>query len=129
MDLVVFVAELEDVADLDGFAEAQWLPADGIEPSPSLMLRMSAMRVGLKSRPGVTLRRWYSCLLAPAMRFVRPSRALIEDDEVPGCLWMRRGFDADGAEVAGGAVEVGLELFGRHGTKLAGAGDGRAWSR
>ena len=57
MDFGVLVAELEDVADLDGFAEAEGLLPMG-SSSPSRMLRMSAVRVGVKSRPGVMLRKW-----------------------------------------------------------------------
>jgi hypothetical protein len=62
--LGVLVAELEDVADFDGFADDE-LARAGLpscagcgQASPSFTLRMSAAMVQVKSRPGTTLRRW-----------------------------------------------------------------------
>ena len=64
--------------------------------SPSLMLRTSATTVGLKSRMGVTLGDGIS-LFAPAMRLVRPSRALSRMTRRPGFFGMwGDAFKADG---------------------------------
>ncbi len=54
--LRILVAELEDVADLDRLVQLQPLPQTA-QGSPSATWRRSA-NCGLKSRPGVTLRRW-----------------------------------------------------------------------
>jgi hypothetical protein len=48
---------------------------------------------------------------------------LVEDDEGSWLLWMRRGFEADGAEIACRGLEGGFDLFGDHRTEFT-AGDG-----
>jgi hypothetical protein len=118
----VLVAELEDVADLDGFADAQGLAADGVGLALVDVADVGD-EGGLEVAHGVTLRRWYSSLLAPAMRLVRPSRAASRMTSVPGFFGCGAAVEADGAEVSGGCVEGGGDLFGLHGAEFA-AGDG-----
>ncbi len=53
--LRILVTKLEDVADLDSFANLERLAAGNVEV-PFIDVRISATRVQVKSRPGVMLR-------------------------------------------------------------------------
>ena len=143
----VLVAELEDVPDLDGLAEAQGLAADGVE-----LAFEDVADVGGKG--GSEVAAWGDVaevvveLVGSGDEVLPAFEAEVHDDdglealagvfaETP--LSLSSGLpdlrplsepaghdlgDADGAEVAGGAADVQGKFFGEHGTEFGGAGDG-----
>ncbi len=116
--LRVLVAKLEDMTDLDRFAQAQRLASDRIEFAFGDIADVGDQR-GFEVASGRDVAEVVLLFVGSGDEIGAAFESLVEDDEGAGFLWVRSGFDPDGAEVTCGGFEGGLELFRRHGTDLA----------
>jgi len=145
--LGVLVAELEDVADLDGFAEAQGLAADGVEFAfvdvadvgdaglrevaaggdvaiVEVELVGSGDEVGTAFETGVDdddgLDAFGEHIAQDALELVECFAGF----EAVERTLRHHLFDADRAEETRRTADVQLKFFGGHGAQLGGSGDG-----
>ncbi len=123
--LRVFVAELEDVADLDGFADLERLAAGDVQ-----VAFVDVADVG-DARPG-EVAAWRDVaevvveFVGSADHIFAAFESLVDDDERGARIAFVCGkdFEADGAEVASWAFEVESEFFGDHGAEFGYVGGG-----
>ena len=89
----------------DGFAETQGLAADGVEFA-FVDVADVGDEGGLEVARGRDVAEVVLLLVGSGDEVGAAFEGFVEDDESAGFLWMRGGFEADGAEVACGALKV-----------------------
>ncbi len=118
----VLASEFEDVADFDGFAETERRVVGGAGFSLVNVTDVGD-EGGFEVSGGGDVAEVVLLFVGTCDEVGAAFECGIEDDEGSGLFGVRSGCHANGAEVSGGCVEGGGELFGGHGAKLA-AGDG-----
>ncbi len=122
--LRVFIAKLEDVADLNSFANLEGLAAGDVQVSLVDVADVGDARPG-EVAAGHDIPEVIVHLVGAADHIFAVFESFIDDDECGAGIAFVCGkdFEADRAKVSGGAFEVESKLFGDHGAQLGHVSD------